>query len=48
MSERKAKATRDGYGEGLLKLGEKNDRVIVMDADLAGATNRSTSAALPD
>ncbi len=38
MSERKAKATRDGYGEGLLKLGEKNDRVIVMDADLAGAT----------
>lgn len=38
MSERKAKATRDGYGEGLLKLGEKNKNVIVMDADLAGAT----------
>ncbi|MCQ2460842.1 MAG: transketolase family protein [Clostridia bacterium] len=32
------KATRDGYGDGLLALGEKNPNVIVMDTDLAGAT----------
>ncbi|MEG0979274.1 MAG: transketolase family protein [Oscillospiraceae bacterium] len=31
-------ATRDGYGNGLLELGKTNDKVIVMDADLAGAT----------
>ncbi|MDD6807601.1 MAG: transketolase family protein [Oscillospiraceae bacterium] len=38
MSEVIKKATRDGYGEGLLELGKINDKVIVMDADLAGAT----------
>lgn len=32
------KATRMGYAEGLLVLGEKNDNVVVLDADLAGAT----------
>ncbi len=43
------KATRDGYGEGLIKLGEINDKVIVMDADLAGATKTGVfKAAFPD
>lgn len=32
------KATRVGYAEGLLILGEKDENVIVLDADLAGAT----------
>lgn len=38
MSEVIKKATRDGYGEGLLALGKTNEKVVVMDADLAGAT----------
>lgn len=49
MSEFVSKATRDGYGEGLLALGEKNDKVIVMDADLAGATKTGVfKKAFPD
>lgn len=32
------KATRDGYGDGLLELGRTNENVIVLDADLAAAT----------
>ncbi len=32
------KATRQGYAEGLLILGEKDENVVVLDADLAGAT----------
>lgn len=32
------KATREGYGSGLLKLGEKYDDFVVLDADLAEAT----------
>ena len=31
-------ATRDAYGKALVELGEKNDKVIVLDADLAKAT----------
>ena len=43
------KATRDGYGEGLLALGEKDANVIVMDADLAGATKTGVfKKAYPD
>ncbi len=43
------KATRDGYGDGLLALGEKNPNVIVMDADLAGATKTGVfKKAFPD
>lgn len=38
MSEMKTKATRDGYGEALLRLGEKFDNIVVLDADLAAAT----------
>src|SRR3990167_6902506 len=32
------KATRDGFGEGLLILGEQNPEVVVLDADLAEST----------
>ena len=32
------KATRESYGEALCEIGEVNDRLIVLDADLAAAT----------
>ena len=32
------KAVRVAYGEALCRLGEQNDRVVVLDADLAAAT----------
>lgn len=32
------KPSRDGYGEALLMLAEKDDRIIVMDADVAKST----------
>jgi transketolase len=32
------KATRQSYGEALLELGRKNKNIVVLDADLAGAT----------
>lgn len=32
------KAIRVAYGEAIVKLGEKNDKVVVLDADLAAAT----------
>ncbi len=41
MAEVKNKATREGYADGLLLLGEKRDDVVVLDADLAGATYTS-------
>ncbi len=31
-------APRDGFGEGLLELGEKNDKIIALTADLAEST----------
>lgn len=31
-------ATRQSYGEALLELGKENDKVVVLDADLSGAT----------
>lgn len=31
-------ATRDAYGKALVELGDKNDKVVVLDADLAAAT----------
>lgn len=37
MKEEK-KATRQSYGEALLSLGKENEKVVVLDADLAGAT----------
>ncbi len=37
MENRKI-ATRQSYGETLVKLGKENENVVVLDADLAGAT----------
>jgi transketolase len=33
-----ATATRDAYGDALIKLGEKNNNVVVLDADLSKST----------
>ena len=38
MSEIKKVATRDSYGNALVELGKEHDDLIVLDADLAGAT----------
>ena len=35
-------ATRNSYGNALVELGEKHDDVVVLDADLAGATMTGT------
>ena len=43
MKEEK-KATRQSYGEELLELGRKNKNIVVLDADLAGATKTSIFA----
>ena len=42
MAEMKKIATRDSYGNALKALGEKYDNVVVLDADLAGATKTGT------
>lgn len=43
------KATRDGYGEGLIELGKTRKDMIVLDADLAGATRTGKfKSAYPD
>jgi len=41
MSEIKKIATRDSYGNALVQLGAKYDNLVVLDADLAGATKTS-------
>ena len=38
MAEVKKVATRDAYGAALTKLGAEHDNLVVLDADLAGAT----------
>ena len=42
MSEVKKIATREGWGNTLKKLGEMDPKVVVLDADLAGATKTAT------
>jgi len=37
----KLKATREGYGEGLVILGERNPQVVVLSADLTDSTRAS-------
>jgi len=32
------KATRESYGEALAKVGRENQNIVVLDADLSGAT----------
>ena len=47
MSEKKA--TRVAYGEALVELGKTNDKIVVLDADLASATMTGTfRKAFPD
>ncbi|MBO7387179.1 MAG: transketolase family protein [Lachnospiraceae bacterium] len=42
-------ATRESYGNALVELGAKNENVVVLDADLAGATKTGTfKKAYPD
>jgi transketolase len=49
MADIKKLATREGYGRALLTLGEKHSDVVVLDADLAGATKTGVFAkAYPD
>lgn len=38
MNIENKKATRQSYGEALLQIGEDNENVFVLDADLSGAT----------
>ena len=38
------KSLRVAYGEALVKLGAKNDKVVALDADLAHATMSATFA----
>ena len=42
MSEVKKIATRESYGNALVALGEKHPDLVVLDADLAGATKTGT------
>ena len=42
-------ATREAYGKALVDLGNENGKVVVLDADLAGATmTKYFKAAHPD
>ena len=36
--EKEKKATRQSYGEALVSLGKENEKIVVLDADLASAT----------
>ena len=38
MSEIKRSATREGYGKALIELGKEDERIVVLDSDLAAAT----------
>ena len=49
MSELKKVATRESYGKALAALGEEHPDLVVLDADLAGATKTATfQKAFPD
>lgn len=41
MAEIKKQATREAYGEALAEIGHKYDNLVVLDADLSGATKTS-------
>lgn len=38
MNLENKKATRQSYGEALVEIGKKNNKIVVLDADLSGAT----------
>ena len=49
MADVKKIATRDSYGKALAQLGAEHDDIVVLDADLAGATKTSVfQKAFPD
>ena len=49
MAEIKKIATRDSYGRTLVELGEKDPRIVVLDADLAASTKTGMfQKAFPD
>lgn len=49
MSEVKKIATRESYGNALIELGKEHDDIVVLDADLAGATKTGMfKKAFPD
>ena len=49
MADVKKIATRASYGNAVAALGAENDKIVVLDADLAGATNTGTfKKAFPD
>ena len=49
MADVKKIATRDSYGKALAELGAKYDNLVVLDADLAGATKTAVfQKAFPD
>ena len=49
MAEMKKVATRDSYGNALKELGAEYENLVVLDADLAGATKTGTfKKAFPD
>ncbi len=49
MADIKKVATRDSYGQTLVELGAENPNIVVMDADLAGATKTAMfKKAYPD
>ena len=49
MSDVKKIATRESYGNALKELGEKKENLVVLDADLAGATKTGVfMKAFPD
>jgi len=49
MADVKKIATRDSYGNGLVELGKIHENIVVLDADLAGATKSGTfKKAFPD
>ena len=49
MADVKKIATRDSYGKALAELGAEHDNIVVLDADLAGATKTAVfQKAFPD
>jgi len=44
MDLEKKIATRQSYGEALAELGKENEKIVVLDADLSGATKTSVFA----
>lgn len=44
MNKENKKATRQSFGEALKELGQENNNVVVLDADLAGATKTNIFA----